>query len=733
MPRLWLLLLVGLALGASVFGAPKQYDYNNLGQQDIAEIKAARHAFYAAEAAGMQEAIRERLERGDMLLEGNQADYDVRYYGLNIKLNFIDATVEGQVDYKIRSSIAALSAVDLNLHDQLVVDSIKFGDTPAAFTRANNLLSITTPTAYATNVEFDFSVYYHGVPYYDGQRGMTFSYVSGYPMCFTFCSPFAARHWWPCKDHMIDKPDSMDIFVDYPAAYKVASNGVIVSDAPSGVDRKLVHYKHMYPIATYLVAIACADFVFDQQTWNYGPYSTPVVTYTLPNATDSKAAFDTWMLPVLTHLSDKFGTYPFATEKAGSANFGWGGAMENQTCSFYLPTFYDSWVIAHETSHQWWGDMLSAKTFNHVWLKEGFASYSESIFFESYYDSLAAYLGHMQTQKYLGPGTVYVENLDPDSIFDGNLTYDKGSWVVHMLRGVLGDTTFFRVIGDYYNSQYRFNSLTTEDFAALVSTSVGTDMTWYFNEWIYGDGHPDYQITWHCQRDTSGGFDLYYFVKQTQTGTQFRMPIRTQFVTTATTKDTIIWNEGREQFYSLHFADSVTNVVVDPQEWILRTVETVLFGMRMVTTVPPQGETGKPYNWKLQVAGGVAPYTWTQFGGDLPYGLSLSSDGTLSGTPTYASTFYYTLQVADASIPPNTETRDFAHVIKKAVLIGDANGSGHVDISDAVFLIAYIFAGGPAPNPLVLGDADCSGFIDISDPVFIVAYIFGGGPAPQCP
>ena len=457
-------------------------------------------------------------------------------------------------------------------------------------------------------------------------------------MCYTNCEPFGSRYWWPCKDYPLDKPDSVDIYIDYPSTYKVASNGVIVSDVVSGSGRKLVHYKHNYPIATYLVAFTCANFVFGQQTWTYGSISMPVVTYTLPNAGAAKNSFDTWMLPVLTHLSNKFGTYPFATEKAGNAHFGWGGAMEHQTCTFYIPTFYDDWVIAHETGHQWWGDMITCKTFNHVWLNEGFASYAEAVFFESYYNSQTVYFNYMQTQKYLGPGTVYVENLQTDDIFDNNLSYDKGSWILHMLRGVLGDTTFFRVIHDYYDSPYKYGSLTTEDFSNFVSSRVGSDMYWFFHEWVYGDGHPDYEITWRCERDTSvtGGFNLYYLIAQTQTGgTFFKMPIKTQFVTTGGTLDTTIWNEGSSQFLTMHFADSVTNIVVDPQEWILRTVTTVPFGMRVVTTVPPDGEVGSPYYWKLETIGGVAPYHWTFLGGDLPYGLEFNGDtvGTVTGTP----------------------------------------------------------------------------------------------------
>jgi aminopeptidase N len=742
MPRTVLAVLIILVSLVSVtLGQQKVYNYEKMTPQDIEELKAARLEFYKAEGAARDQAIKAQLSQREAFLDGNQADYDVRYYGITVKLDFTTSTIQGNVRYKIRSNVAALSRVDLNLVEQLGVDSVRFGSTAGSFTRLGGLLKITTPTTYAQNVEFDMAVYYQGMPATNGSQGMIFGPVSGYTMCYTNCEPFGSRMWWPCKDYPLDKPDSVDIYIDYPLSYKVASNGIIVSDVSSGSDRKLIHYKHTYPIATYLVAFTCANFIFGQQTWTYGSISMPVVTYTLPNASAAKNSFDTWMRPVLTHLSDKFGTYPFATEKAGNAHFGWGGAMEHQTCTFYVPSFYDDWVIAHETGHQWWGDMITCKTFNHIWLNEGFASYAEPIFFESYYNSQTVYFNYMQSQKYLGSGTVYVENLQTDNIFDGNLSYNKGSWIVHMLRGVLGDTTFFRVIKDYYDSPYKYGSLTTEDFSDFVSARVGSDMNWFFHEWVYGNGHPDYEITWRCERDTSvtGGFNLFYVITQTQTsGTYFKMPVKTRFVRTGGTLDTTIWNEGSTQFLTMHFPDSVTSISVDPQEWILRTVKTVPFGMRVVTTTPPNGEEYMPYYWKLQAVGGVAPYHWTLLSGDIPYGLQFNDGtvGTVTGNPTYAATYYYSAQVTDSDSPPKSQTANFTHKINKATIVpicGDANADRSVDISDVVYLIAHIFSGGQAPSPLIRGDADCSGYIDISDVVFLLSHIFSGGERPHCP
>jgi aminopeptidase N len=730
------MVLLALALVVSdLFAQAKISDYSNMTPSQIEELKASRHAFYAAKSAGKTEAIKQSLLFEKMFMDGNQADYDVRYYGINIKLNFGANNITSRIDYRIVSNVNGLNAIDLNLTSSLGVDSVRINGVPAPFNHFGEMLNITTPSPIARFAEFGMSVYYHGTPFFDGQQGMGFGSVSNHTMCWTNCEPFGSRYWWPCKDYPLDKPDSIDLYIDYPSTYKCMSNGAIISDVANGSGRKLIHFKHNYPVATYLIAITCTDFVASTQTWNYDGHSMPVYSYTINNF--AKNAFEAWMIPVLNTLSSRWGTYPFINEKAGNAHYGWGGAMEHQTTSFYNPTFYNDWVIAHETGHQWWGDMITCNTFNHIWLNEGFASYSEALFFEAR-DGNAAYKNWMQSQRYLGGGTVYVEDLINDDIFSSDLVYDKGSWVVHMLRGVLGDTLFFNhAIKDYYNSQYKYGSATTENLSAIVTNAAGTDMSWFFNEWIYGNGNPAYEISYECSPDPEGGYRLLYLILQAQTGgTYFKMPIKTQFVTTGGTIDTVIWNEGVSQVYDLHFADSVTNVIFDNDQWILRTVVTKPLEMTIVTGSLPKGYNNVPYYVKLEAMAGVPPYYWTLLGGDLPLGVELEGDtvGVLSGTPNFPTTYYFTIQCVDSDTPPVVRQRNYVVEVldSSPPLSGDANGNGVINVSDVVFLINYIFSSGPAPNPLAVGDADCSGSINISDAVRLVNYIFSGGAAPNC-
>jgi aminopeptidase N len=734
MRRVIPILLCVLMFGAA--GAQQNsYDWNNLTQDDIEQIRAERHAFYAAESRGRQEAIVDGILEEAMKLDGNQADYDVRYYGIHLNLNFTSQSIIGQVDYRIKSVVNGLDAVDLNLRNELYVDSVIVEGQTAAFSHSNHMLMITTPGSYSQNDEFAMSVYYHGYPYYDGSAGMSFEPLLGaYPACWTKATPYRARYWWPCKDYPIDKADSLDLYIEMPDSYDLATNGLQVSSTPAGSGRKVVHSKHNYPINTYNVAFCCTEYNIDVQTWNYDSYSMPLYTYANPSNPGAYNAFRTFGPQTLTTFSDMYGVYPFVNEKMGNADFGWYGAMEHQTCCMYSPDFHDDWIIAHETSHQWFGDMITCRTFNHIWLNEGFASYSEALYFEQLLGQ-TAYFNYMQTQRYLGPGSIYVENLVYEEIYNSALSYDKASWVLHMLRGVVGDSVFFQILYDYANSEFKYGTATTEDFIAVASATAGEDLTWLIHEWIYGDGNPEYEYSWQCVHDTTrGGYDLSYAIEQVQEyGTYFKMPIRTTFQTTGDDLDTVLWNEGRFQLYEIWSADSVTDVVFDPQQWILRTATAAPFTLHIATISLPDAVLNQPYSQTLFAVGGLPPYHWRLYGGDLPFGMTFdTTTATLSGTPTWPATYFFTIQVQDSDDPPLTSSNSYKITVTEGptYTCGDADGNDIVNIADAVALISYIFGSGPPPDPFEAGDVDCNSIVNISDAVYLINYIFGGGEVP---
>ncbi len=716
---------------------PQSNSANTLPEMD--KLAENHRQFMQDESARKEAAAKRFLLNSALKLNGNQSDYDIKYYGVHVSLDFATETIEGAIDYQFASLVPSLSSLDLNLVDQLTVDSVFVGGTPAAFSHAFDLLAISLPAALPGGQEATMTVFYHGPPLHLGgyaSGGMDFALHNGYQICWTSVEPFNARNWWPCKDTPSDKADSLDLWIECPDNMYAASNGTLVEVVPAAPGREIYHWKHRYPITTYLVALSVASFNVNSKTWNWNGYSMPVFAYNLPNAWSTITCYDTLTIPVLNHFSDAYGVYPFVNEKLGNADCGTWGTMEHQTCSFHDPFsgYSKEYLVIHENAHQWWGDMITCKTFHDVWLNEGFGTYSEAIFYESEFNSEQVYLDYMQLLKWVPySGTVYVENPEVDVIFDPETSYDKGAWIVHMLRGVLGNEDFFQFIKDWGASSFRYGSATTADLSQFCSDWTGKDMDWFFQQWIFQYSCPIYDYSWICQPDTlASGYHLFLRVEQTQTHYKpYKMPVRMEFVTTGGQVDTTLWNNVSDQFYQLHFADSVISVAFDPDEWILRVANPVPMGT-YVPNICPDAVLGEEYYYEIPVFGGTAPHTWTLLGGDVPYGMTYSAGESfiLSGTPTYAATYYLSIRVVDSSVPPNITDRSVAiTVLEPQDQCGDADGSGQTSISDAVFIINYIFAGGPAPAGGT-ADVDCSGTVSIGDAVYLINYIFGGGPAP---
>ncbi len=747
MRTLFIALLLTIVIVPAVFGQRKNYDYRNLSASEIEEIKSRRLEFYRYESAGREESIKRGLLEQALKHNANQSDYDVNYYGIRINLLFPTKSIVGQIDYQVTVVAPTINSIDLDLiWYYLNADSAYVGPNRVNVSHPGFVATVTLPRTYTAGEKIVFSVYYHGTPYSgmgytDG--GMAFTTHYGNEICWTSTEPYASRNWFPCKDTPEDKADSVKFWIECPGNMQAAANGVLQSTTTLPSGRKVYHWISRYRITTYLIALSVANFEITQKTWNYDGHSMPVYAYNYPNAYDSKAVFDTLTIPMLNYYSDAFGIYPFVTEKLANVNCGEWGTMEHQTCSFHDPFayYYDFvYLLIHENAHQWWGDMITCRTFHHIWINEGFGTWAEAIFWEAAYGgSLAAYLGHMQTVKYMGSGTIYVEDPQTQVIFDGNLSYNKGAWVVHMLRGVLGDSTFFRVVREWSASSYRYGSATTESIADFWSAASGVDLHQFFQQWIYGDGHPEYEYSFQCRPDTvGGGYLADFFVDQVQSSySNFQMPIRLRLVTTGGIRDTVVSSTQRGQYFQLHAPDSITNIQFDPQEWILREATLVPFGIQTTTITCADGELGVFYSQSFEAVGGVAPYNWTHWGGDLPFGLSFSGgeQAVVSGVPTFMATFYFTLRCQDSSTPPQEKLFGYSITVGPANnACGDADSSGSVSIADAVFLINYIFAGGPAPS-LERGDGDCSGAISIADAVYLINFIFASGPAPcaGCP
>jgi len=503
-------------------------------------------------------------------LTENQELIDITYYRLSLDVDIENQNISGSVLANGHVGFSQPDFIEFDFSDEMYVDSIHFEGETWDFYHVNNLLKIPAPEIIIPEgYEFSIEIFYHGSPSVD-YISFNFDTHAGENHIWTLSEPYGARRWWPCKDDPSDKADSMDIIITVPADQIVASNGLLVNEIELGDGRKQYHWEERYPICTYLVSVTSYPYLVWGDTYvSMDGDTMPIVFYNYPDQV--AIADDNYLLTkdMIGAFAQRFGEYPFINEKYGHADFGRGGGMEHQTLSSMGG--HSQWLIAHELGHQWWGDLLTCASFHHIWLNEGFARYCEAIWEESH-NGVDAYKSYWESHTFYGPGTIYVE--DPSSvgqIFNGNLSYNKAGWVVHMLRGVMGDNLFFETMKSYAsNDSLAYNAVTTENFQAVCEDVSGLDLNAFFQQWIYGERYPQYSVSWEILDSD----ELIVTINQTQSWQLFHMPIDLQILTGLDTLNVTVENQNQTQEYNLGIVSQpLFNVILDPDDWILKSVE----------------------------------------------------------------------------------------------------------------------------------------------------------------
>ncbi len=494
-------------------------------------------------------------------------DWDVHYYDLNIDIDIATEIIHGTVEVHLTSDISSLENIQLDLSDLLTVDSVYLGGVD--FNHASNILNITLDGSYGIDDPAVVGVAYHGHPLESGFQAFEFGTQNGIPMISTLSEPYGARTWWPCKDVPTDKADSVRIGITVDDALTAVSNGLLISEIDNLDGTKTWDWKHKYPIATYLVSLAITEYEYWDDTFYFADGDSMLLEYWMyPNyAIESNIA--RWNLTgdMIEIFNAAYGDYPFSNEKYGMAQFGWGGAMEHQTCSSMGNSGENT--IAHELAHQWWGDLVTCSDFHHIWINEGFATYSEAIYWGAK-NGEDAYHTHMAYKDRDYYGSIYRNNLsDVWEIFD-YIVYGKGAWVLHMLRHVMGDDTFFETLAQYRDT-YQFSHASTEDFQAVAEAVWGQDMEWFFNQWIYGSGKPDYRWWWSAtQQNDFGATEIRIHIDQIQEKgiPIFKMPIDLRFEGNGFDTTMVIWDSLKSQDFTINLDFPPNTVAFDEQIWI---------------------------------------------------------------------------------------------------------------------------------------------------------------------
>jgi len=503
---------------------------------------------------------------------------NVIFYHLSLDIKIDSPYLTANTRCNLTPFADNLDQFELDLHPSLTVDSIIGPVT--SFEHVGDALKIFLDQSFNTGEIIDIKIFYHGVPQLaGGYKGMRYeTHGSNEPVIATLSTPFLAHYWFPCKDGPSDKPDSAYIDIIVPdtiidgVSLKGVSNGILEGMESLG-NKKMFKWRHRYPIVTYYMMAAVSNYEIIEEEYNgiYGE-SYPLEYYVFNESYNSALAGVEDMPLALDVFSELFGIYPFYGEKYGMTQLGYYGAIENQTNTI-INNMGTGWfmISVHELAHMWFGDMITCADWHHGWLNEGFATYSEALYVESQ-QGLQAYLNYIDDEQYFQGGTLYVENIqDTFNIFQP-LIYSKGAYVLHMLRGVLGDELFFDGIKNYAtNPDLMYGQATTEDLQEVIENTSGTDLDFFFDEWVYDAYYPVYE--YNFLNDEFSG-KSYVSLKQTQESAGrrplFEMPVQVKlFLQNGSDTLITLWNDLKVQTFELELESEITFMQFDPEGWLL--------------------------------------------------------------------------------------------------------------------------------------------------------------------
>ena len=562
-----ILLLIALGLSLPILAQSKDFTI-----EDIAE----------AEAKASQNLVNFRVNP-------NTGDYDIVYNRLELNVDPSVAAISGDVTaYYVAKSW--MSEITFELNDNMTVSQVLQRGNPLSFTQnANDEVVITlSEPLFATELD-SLTISYSGNPTSSGFGYFEQSTHSGDPIIWTLSEPYGAKAWWPCKQDLIDKIDSVDVFLNTPRfnpssdEYIAVSNGVEQSQVIQG-SNKITHFKHRYPIPAYLVAIAITNYeVYNHTVPNNGnPFE--IVNYVYPESLVSAQSSTPVTVPIMDLFTNLFEEYPFANEKYGHAQCGFGGGMEHTTVSFMGS--FGRGLIAHELAHQWFGNKITCGSWKDIWLNEGFATYLSGLVIENLdgttaFSNWKAQLNNSITSQV--NGAVYLSDTDTLSvnrIFSGRLTYNKGAMVIHMLKKKLGDAIFFQGVKNYLShTDHAYGYAKTADFISIMASESGQDLSEFFNDWLYNQGYPSYNIVWNQLTQNQ----ITLNISQTQSDVSvsfFEAPIPLQIIgTSGEVLDIVLNNSSNNEVFNIDVNFTVANILFDPENDLISKNNSVSLGL----------------------------------------------------------------------------------------------------------------------------------------------------------
>ena len=510
----------------------------------------------------------------------NTVNYDVSYHRLLWEVDPAIAQIKGEVTTYF-TALNDMEEVVFDLAGNMTVSQvIQRGEALTFLQNNNDELIISLPSSLKQSVLDSVTIIYAGNPVSSGFGSFEISThgVGNTPVLWTLSEPYGAKGWWPCKQDLIDKIDSIDVFIKHPEAYKAASNGLLMSET-SNAQSTLTHWRHKYPIPAYLIAIAVTNYAVYND--NAPELDFDIVNYVYPEDLNSTKNSTAVTPRIMELYSDLLEIYPFAKEKYGHAQFGWGGGMEHTTM-----TFMGGWsrgLIAHELAHQWFGNKVTCGSWEDIWLNEGFATYLDGLVYENF-DGETVFSqwrkAVVNDVTSISSGSTFVTDTSSVSrIFNSRLSYRKGAMILHMLRYKLGDEAFFSGLKNYLaDPQLSYSYARTSDLQRHLESASGQGLDEFFKDWYYGQGYPLYEVVWN--QDASDK-TVHFQVNQRQSHTSvsfFEMPLPVLVNGTSGETEKLRLEVSQDkQLFSVQVDFQVVSIQIDPETHLIsRNNRTVL-------------------------------------------------------------------------------------------------------------------------------------------------------------
>jgi len=440
-------------------------------------------------------------------------NYDVTYVRLELDTDPSLPQIAGTVTTHYEA-VSDLNEVVLELASNMQVTAVSQRGNPLTFNHNNaDELRINLPQMQLAGVLDSLSVTYNGNPVSSGFGSFAQTTHAGAPIIWTLSEPYGAKAWWPCKQDLNDKIDLVDIILRTPNGNTGVSNGLLLTETNTASGKEF-HWRHTYPIPAYLIAIAVTNY--SKFTQIVPGTNLPIDNYVYPENLAQHQASAAVTVPIMQFFETTFGPYPFSNEKYGHAEFGWGGGMEHTTISFMGS--FNRGLIAHELAHQWFGNKVTCGSWQDIWLNESFATYLSGMVVE-HLDGQANFKNWRSNAKASATAqtgqSVYVpaqDTLSVSRVFSSRMSYNKGAMVLHQLRREIGDADFTASLNNYLNDpSLAFNYAKTTDLKLILEQQTATNLDEFFNDWIYGEGYPNHQISW-----TPSALGAFLTVNQTQ-------------------------------------------------------------------------------------------------------------------------------------------------------------------------------------------------------------------------